>query len=419
MNFKYKVRDNSGQIISGVGIAETRQSLIRDLKNAGLVPIAVIPVRSAEGKTPGDETGGRLVRETPSFLDRSWGRIVKDDELLLFTRDLYSLVHAGVPLVSGIRDIAEQTKNRSFRHVLNRVCDDINAGSKLSEALARHPDAFGAFYSSSVSAGEEAGQLENILQRLIENLDHDIETRLIIQNATRYPMIVLCFLGLAFSLIVTVVIPKIAVVYDRFSTTLPLPTRILIAVGNFFQNHGFLVLIIGMMTGAALFFFGKTARGQWFFDSAALKMPVFGDLAQKASLSKFASTLQTLYGSGIVLTDALGITAKVVGNRVIRKAVLGAEESMKAGLSLSEALKANHLFPPMVLRIVMTGEKTGNLEDMLGEITAHYDREIRYKAKTIGTFIEPMLTLFLGAMILILALGVFLPMWNVIRLFRH
>lgn len=411
MNFRYKVRDSDGHISSGQGKAASRGAMLQSLKRRGLSPIAVIP----------EKQGGARKKDAsaPSIWKTSIGRPVKDEEILLFTRDLFSLVRSGVPLVTGIRDIAGQIQNPGFRQALEQISEDINGGSKLSEALERHPKYFSPFYMSSVRAGEHAGRLEAILERLIRNLDHDVETRLLVKNAVRYPLIVLGFLAFAFGLIVTVVVPRIAAVFMRFDTELPLPTLILIAVGNFSQRYGLPLLALFVLTVAAVSKYRKTEKGRRIWDAVMLRLPVFGELVRKLSLSKFASTLQTLYASGVVLPEALEIASRVSGNVIIGSAIMSVSESVRAGQQLSETLRANRLFPPVVIRMVMTGEKTGTLEEMLGEIVDHYDRQIHYTTKSLGTMIEPILTVVLGLMILVLALGVFLPMWNVIKLFRH
>ncbi|MDP3921646.1 MAG: type II secretion system F family protein [Candidatus Omnitrophota bacterium] len=417
MNFKYKIRDGKGHVSTGFGQAESRDSLMRELRERGFSPIAIIPAAKDEtGKAGGNTVASRKKK---SIWNMKIGRVVKDEDLLLFTRDLLSLVHAGCPLVSGIRDVASQIKNVHFRDILENISDDINAGSKLSEALRRHPAVFSPFFVNTIQAGEQSGRLEAILGRMIQTLDNDLETKMMIKNAVRYPVIVLCFLGAAFTVIVTVVIPKISGVFTKFDTALPLPTRILIAIGNFSQSYGLFIAIALIGAVILVSFYKKTKPGRFVWDGIMLRLPVFGELIKKAALVRFATALQTLYASGIVITDALATCAVVVGNEVVGAAILQSAERMKEGLSLSEALKENQLFPPMVIGIITMGEKTGNLENMLAEIVEHYGRDIRYMTKTIGTLIEPILTVFLGLMILVLALGVFLPMWNVMKLFRH
>lgn len=418
MQYRYKVKNAAGHVSSGIASAASKQELIGLLKQQGLTALAIIPDRNS-GKT---SKGGRISysgsRSKRSVWDMNLGgKIVKNEELLIFTRDLYSLIKAGVSLVSGLDDLAAQVSNRNFKYVLEDIRDDINAGSKLSEALARHPSVFPILYIHSIQAGEQAGRLEGIFQKLTATLESDIETSQMVKNATRYPLIVLTALGIAFCVVVFVVIPKIAKVFARFGTDLPLPTRILIGLGDIGQRYGLLILGLIFVTVMSISFFIKTPKGHFFWDRLKLKMPVFGLLNKKLAILKFAGTLQMLYASGIVLTDAIATSARVCGNLYIGKSINAIGEQMKAGRSLSDCMKENKLFPKMVVRMLMMGEKTGNLETMLGEIVGHYDRDIRNMTKVIGTLIEPILTVMLGAMMMVLALGVFMPMWNVIKMF--
>lgn len=423
MNFQYKIRDTQGRILSGFEEASNRQSLLRALKGRGFLPIAVIQVQDAGAQS----RTGSAVRPTvpagggtrPSIFDITIGKAVKDEEILIFTRDLLSLVHSGVPLVSGLGDIATQIRNPRFRRVVEDVSRDINAGGKPSESFEKYPHIFSELYCQSVRAGEQAGRLEQVMERLAKTLEKDLETTLTIKNAVRYPLIVLCFLGAAFALMVTFVIPKISGMFAKFDTQLPLPTRFLIGLGDFLQHYGMVIVLIGI--GAAIFisFYKKTKPGKFLWDGMKLGLPVFGALFKKVALVRFASTLQTLYASGVVVPDALEISAHVSNNEIVRAAILQAAGEVRQGKPVSEAMNQNRLFPPLVIRMMMMGEKTGDLDTMLGEVTQHYEREINYMTKSLTTLIEPLLTVILGVMILVFALGVFLPMWNLMRLFRH
>jgi MSHA biogenesis protein MshG len=424
MNFKYKIRDANGEVVTGFGESTSKATMLKELKEQGFVPLAIVPDRS-EAPTQKNVSQKRSKSSATKKEKSAWdinlgGKIVKPEELIVFTRDLHSLVHAGVPLVSGIEDLAsQQLKNRNFRAVLEKISEDINAGSKLSEAIERQPHVFSEIYCSSIKAGEHSGRLEVIFERLVATLEHDLETTQMVKTATRYPIIVVVVLMIAFVAIVTVVIPKISGIFDKFGTDLPFPTRALIATGNFAQNYGLLLLLLSIVGVIALHFYKKTEKGSYMWDAFKMGIPILGGLSKKLALSKFASTLQTLYGSGVLLPEAIKACAKTVGNQVVGRALTKTSNDMQGGRSLSEALKENRLYPPMVVRMIMMGEKTGNLEKMLGEVVLHYNRQIEHVTKNLGTMIEPILTLMLGGMILVLALGVFMPMWNVIKLFNH
>ena len=430
MNFQYKVRDAQGQIISAVQEGPSRAAVLKELQERGLHPIAVVPAPSRSAPPPLPVKGKSTApRKATAYVKRKGaidslanvtiGKIVKDQEILLFTRDLYTLIHSGIPLISGIQDIAAQLKNPHFRRILEEVAEDINAGSKLSEAFEKHPKVFSEFYINSIRAGEKSGRMEQILDRLNETLNRDLETTMTIKDAIRYPIIVLSFLALAFIFIVSFVVPKISNLFAQFNTPLPLPTRIIIGVGFISQKYG--LLILGCLALAVVFiaFYKREGPGKFLWDGLKLRFPIFGKLFMMVSLSRFAGTMQTLHSSGIVLPKALQISSRVVGNEVISSGILKAYEGVNSGKSLVDSLSQNRFFPPLVLKMIMMGEKTGNLEEMLGEVVRHYDREIRYMTESMTSLIEPILTVALGAMITVFALGVFLPMWNVMKLFKH
>lgn len=421
MNFQYKGRDSSGRIVTGFLEANNRAMLVKALHERGLEPLAVMPAVSEKGKASSPTS---VLTSPPIFKTgqlRAWLRLtppIQEEEVLIFTRDLLSLVHSGIPLVAGLRDIVAQIKNRHMKRILEHAVEDVNSGSRLSEALAKYPQVFGEFYTESIRAGEESGRLESVLERLSRNLERDLATKVAIKNAVRYPIIVLCFLGLAFVVMITFVIPRISAVYAHYGSKLPLPTRMLIAFSNFCQDYGMVLILVAVVGVFLIRSFIRTPGGGFLWDSLKLRMPVFGDLFRKVALARFASTLQTLYASGIVLPTALEISSRASGNRVIGRAVYQASQEIRSGKPLSELFAGNRLFPPLVVRMVTVGERTGNLEGMLGEVVSHYERDIEYLTKSLTTLVEPLLIFCLGIIILIFALGVFLPMWNLVRIVK-
>lgn len=418
MNFQYKIRDRAGNIISGEREAPSRSALVKDLEGEGFRPIAVVPAAGGV-KRERIVAAPRAPQEKRPPMAWALGRAVREEEVLIFTRDLLSLVRSAVPLVGGLSDLAAQVGNPAFRSTLESIVSDITAGNKLSEAIEKHPAVFSEFYCMSIRAGEQAGRLDDVLVRLAATLERDLDTRLAIQNAVRYPIVVLCVLVVAFGVMVTLVVPRMARLFASFNTPLPLPTRIILAVSSFSQRYGLLLAAAGAGLWVALHFYGKTPAGRRRIDAFKLRLPVFGELFRKVAIARFAVILQTLYASGVVLPEALKISAKVVGNGVIEQAVLRVQEGVLAGRTLSETLAESTLFPPFLTRVVMMGEKTGNLEEMLGEVVAHYDRDVGYMTRSMTTLIEPLLTVGLGLMVLVFALGVFMPMWSLIRLFRR
>jgi len=421
MNFQYKIRNQEGGIISGTGEADSRGRLVRELTRRGFRPIAVVAAppqqtRRQEFNRPTEVLPKIKIKKRP-WATLSFGKPVKDRDILILTRNLLTLTHAGIPTVSGLRDVISQMKNSCLKEILEQVHEDVNGGSRLSDALERHPKAFSEFYYNTIRAGEQSGRMDYVLERLADTLDRDIEIRILVRDAIQYPRMVLCFLACAFVYIISYIIPKMAVLFQSFSTELPLPTRILVALGNFAQHHGLLILVGAVALALGLNRFKKTKKGRILWDHFKLRLPIFGNLIQLNALKGFAGSLQTLHASGVVLPEGLKISAGVVDNRVISRAILEARKEVLEGKPLSEVLAGKQIFPPLVIRMVAIGETSGNLEGMLGEVVHLYEREIRYAAKSIMTLIEPLLTVVLGLMVLVFALGVFLPMWQGLRLF--
>lgn len=411
MNFQYKIRTSDGRMMTGVKEASDRAHALKDLEEQGIHPIAVIQIPGTNSAKPKNSFG----KDTVLF---QIGKPVKDQELLVFTRNLLSVVHSGIPLLSGLEDVRLQVKSPIFRGVLEKIIADIGAGSRMSDSFQKHPNVFSELYCNTIRAGEESGRLEEITDRLVATMERDIETKMTVQGALRYPLIVLGTLVIAFIVIVVFVIPKISKVFAQFGKELPLPTRVLIAVGDFAQAHGFGIIIVIAGIIAGFYAANKTPKGAYILDQIRYRFPVFGELSKKIETVKFTSTLQNLYASGVMLPDALGICSRVLSSPVLRKITLDSELALRQGKRFSEVIASNPFFPPLVLRMINTGEKTGSLESMLGEITKYYDRDIQYMLRSLTTLIEPILTVMMGCMVLALALGVFMPMWNVMKLFH-
>ena len=427
MNFQYKVRNSEGQIVTAFIEAPSRIRVFKDLHHMGMQPIAVIPAPLVTLK-PGtrglwEARAKRKFqmnrRNLSVLLYQGWGKLVPDQEILIFTRDLLSLVRSGVPLVSGLHDISVHARNPYFKQVLEDICEDLNAGNKLSDAFEKYPRIFTDFYWNTVRAGEKSGWLEAVLEHLTKTLDENLERQLMIKDAIRYPIIVLVALAIAFVMIISFVIPKISHLFAQFKTELPLPTRMVIGLGDFCHHYGTALLFLGLVSIFFVSVLKKNERGRLVWDQVMLRLPVFGGLFTKIAISQFAASFQVLHASGVVVPEALKISSSVADNKVIGRGIALANEKVNRGLKLSDALKETRLFPALVVRMVMMGEKTGHLEEMMKEVIHYYDRDIRYMTKNMTALLEPILTVCLGLMVMFFAFGVFLPMWNVMNLFRH
>jgi type II secretory pathway component PulF len=344
---------------------------------------------------------------------------VKPQDLIVFSRQLSTLMSAGVPFIQSLTTMEKQTENPRLRDAIVDVRHELEAGSPFSDALARHPKLFSKLYVSMVRAGETAGILDDILERLAFLAEHDAETRARIKTAVRYPLIVVATICVAFVFLVSFVIPRFQSIFSQFKTELPLPTRILLGINYAVQHYWYaLILGTGLVAWAAVRYVG-TPQGRLRWDRMKLKLPVFGLLFQKVALSRFARVFSAMQTSGISMMLTLEITTETVGNVVIARVVEQMRESVREGKGLVGPMTASGLFPPLVVQMISVGEETGKIDIMLNKVSDYYDKDVEYALRTLSTMIEPILLLFVGGMVLFLALGIFLPMWNMMTLFRR
>jgi len=400
-NFKYKARDKYSKSVSGVIVAVSSAEAVKKLQDMGYIPISVEVSRE-----PGAE----------KFLNKF--QRVRPEELNAFTRQLYSLQKAGLPILSSLEAISQQTKNRYFKLVIERISSSIRGGLSLSTALKEYPKIFDGVYTSMIKAAESGGSMVNILERLTGLIEQDIDTRSRIKAATRYPMLAFFVLCAGFLIVVTFVIPRFAVIYSQFNTALPLPTRILIGINFIIQKFWYImiVVIIGAVYGFRQFIKSPAGRAIW--DNFKLKIPILGPLVTMLVMSRFARITAILMKSGVPILEVFDLVANTSGNVIISRAIENIKGSVAQGRGISEPMKVNSLFPPIVVQMVSVGEQTGKVDELLLNVADYYDRESGYMIKNLSTYVEPILIFVLATMVLVMALAIFLPMWNLIRLFR-
>ena len=343
---------------------------------------------------------------------------VSSQEMIVFTRQLASVLEAGVPLIDGLDAVSEQINNRRFQKIVKQVKKDIGGGSTFSDALDKHRKVFPSLIVSMVRAGESAGILPDVLDRISLLLEQEFETANKITAATRYPMIVVISLSIAFVVLAVYVIPKFSSFFSAFKTELPLPTRILIAVNYYISHFWFIGLLVIFL---AAYFFRKileTERGRYSWDRFMLSTPVLGPLFSKINLSRFGHMLSAMLASGIPILEALTITSATVNNKVISKVILDVRNKVSQGKSLAEPMKGSKIFPPIAISMVSIGEKAGTLEGMLEKVAGYFDREADYTIRNLTPLLEPILIFGLGMVLLLFALGIFLPMWDLVKIYK-
>jgi len=402
--YRYKARDKDGALHAGTMEARSREAVADQMSGQGFIPVLI--EEQEQSLLSGIDLNALFTKVT-------------SQDLIIFSRQLATLVGAGVPFLSSLGTIERQTENPRLKIAIADVKRSVEGGSSFSEALAKHPRIFSKLYVSMVRAGETAGILDDILVRLAMLAEHDADTRSRVKTAVRYPLIVVIAICAAFAFLVSFVIPKFSSIFARFKTELPLPTRILLGINHVVQNYWYLILLGIILLVAGVVWYLKTPFGRWQWDKVKLKLPVFGVLFQKVALSRFARVFAAMQKSGISMMLTLDIASETVGNVVIAKTVEAMRESLHEGKGLVSPMEASDLFPPLVVQMVSVGEETGQLDTMLNKVSDYYDMDVEYTLRNLSTMIEPILLLFVGGMVLFLALGIFLPMWNMMSLFKH
>lgn len=403
-NFKYKVRDRNGQAISGIIDASSQQSAGDMLFNQGYFPILI------------EEEKKDVSLSLSNFFKRF--KKVKMEELIFFSQQLSTLYKAGLPLLSGLGSLAEQAENKRLKPVIEDLCRQIQGGSPLYEALSRHTDIFSPIYINMVRAGETSGRLGESLDRFVILAERELKTRQKVKEAMRYPKIVILSLVIAFAILITFVIPRFAQMFARFNTPLPLPTRIMIGINNFFHSYWYIILIGLIGIPILIKYYLRTEKGKYLWDRLKTRIPMFGVLFLKIALSRFSYLFVLLNRSGVPILQTLEITSSTIDNVILSRSIIEISQKVKEGMSLNDAMKESGRFTPLVIQMVSIGESSGTLDEMLMRVTEYYDLEVDNAIKRLSTYIEPTLTVFLGIVVLFLALAVFLPWWDMASLFR-
>ena len=343
---------------------------------------------------------------------------VKLEELIVFSQQFSTLYKAGLPLLTGLRSLKEQTSNQKFKEILEEIGLQIEGGNTLFGAMSKYPDVFPIVYVNMIRAGETSGKLGESLDRFVTLADRELRTRQRVKETTRYPKIVIFSMVIAFVVLLAFVIPRFAQIFAQFKTTLPLPTRMMIGINNLFQNYWYLVLPAFVSIPILLKRYIRTENGRIFWDRLKIRIPVFGRLFLIAALSRFTHTFVMLNKSGIPILQILEITSTTVNNVILSQSIEEISRKVREGKSLADAMKESGKFTPLVIQMVAVGESSGTFDEMLVRITEYYDIELENSIKKMTTYIEPALTLFMGVVVLFLALAVFLPWWNMASLFK-
>jgi MSHA biogenesis protein MshG len=401
--FAYRGRNSAGESVEGVLDGNTAAAVADVLFGTGVTPLEIKPAPA--GATDKKAASG-------AFNIEFFAEKVAHVDIMLFTRQLYTLLKAGVPIMRALAGLQESSQNTAMRALLGDVRQSLDSGHELSACLARHPKEFSNFYLSMVRVGEMTGRLEEIFLRLFDHMEFERFMREQVKSALRYPSFVIIAMAAALFVVNVWVIPTFAKVFQGFNAELPLVTRLLIGFSNFTVNWWY--LIIGMVVVAAFAFRAwiGTPHGLYLWDKIKMRIPVAGKIIRKATLARFARSFALALRSGVPLIQALSTVAQTVDNAFIAEKVEHMRDSVERGESILRSAIGTGAFTPVVLQMIAVGEESGTIDEMMEEIAGMYQSEVEYELKTLSQQIEPILILMLGILVLVLALGIFLPIWD-------
>lgn len=403
--FTYVARNPQGKLVTGRTEAATQAMVVKILKDQGLTPTSI-----DTGSAGAAAQGGKKVRKQK--LKRGGTKI---EDLVLISRQLATMIRAGLPLIEVLNILGEQVDKLILRNVLRQVERDVQGGSSFFEALARHPKVFSQFFLSMVKAGEASGMLDTILDQVATYLEKSASIRRKVKSAIMYPTAVTIFASLIMILIMWKVVPVFEEIFEELDEGLPTVTVIIIAISRFIRDQWYLGLA-GLIGTYILFIqYGKTKTGRSQIDAMKLKLPVFGPLLLKVAVAKFTRSLGTLMRAGVNILSALEIVAKTAGNVVIEDAILKTKLSIQGGESITKPLVEAGVFPPMVTRMIEVGERTGALESMLHKVAEYYEDQVDTAVAGLTSLIEPLLIMFLGITVGTVVIAMFLPLIKMIE----
>lgn len=400
--FSYTARGPNGQI-QGTQEAMSSAALAGDLRAKGWVPLTI-----REEKTGAAASAGSQPVATPAFMAPKVTQI----EVMLLSKQIHTLFKAGVPILRALAGLQETATNPTLKKVIADLRTDLESGLELSAAMSRHPKVFDTFFVSMVKVGEASGRLEEVFMRMTEHLEFEMFMSQQVKSALRYPTFVIIAMAVAIGVINVMVIPSFAGVFKSLGSDLPLPTLILVSTSNFTLEHGWTML--GAFIVAFLFWtrWRKSPLGRPIWDRTVLRMPLAGPIVHKAAIARFTRAFSLSLRSGVPLERALSGVALTTDNAYLTQCIETMRERIMRGEALASAAAGTGVFTPLVLQMIAVGEETGMLDELLDDVGEMYANDVQYALKTLSQQIEPILIFFMGGLVLLLALGVFLPMWN-------
>ncbi len=396
-NYKYKAINQDGKVVESVILAASPKVVAQQLQKLNMTAVSIKKYQEKGRK-------------------KNVSIKVSIKTLLMFTKQLHTLLRAGIPIVTCLQVIQEQTEEPGFKKLLGAVMADVGEGSKLSSALSQFPKVFPPLYINSIRVGEVSGTLEDALEQLSSFMEEDDRIKKEVKKALRYPTMVVLALIAAFFLFVTMIVPNFVPIFKMSGAELPMPTRILLGIYTLLSSYGWLVAIVLGAFVMGILMYIKTPPGRYNLDLFKLKIPVMGLLVRKLNISRFAKLLHTMNSTGISIIKTFEIISETLDNQVYQKEVVKIKNKISKGEAIAASIKQSPYFDNLLVIMTSIGEKSGALDDMLGNVSDYYYREVSDTVDKLTSMIEPMVTIVLGAMMLFLALAIFLPMWDMMKI---
>jgi type IV pilus assembly protein PilC len=400
-SYQYKVRDKSGNLVTGTLVADNERLVLERLREMGYVPLEV-------GKA---KKGLNLeINIRPAK--------IKLKEVAIFSRQFATMVNSGLPILRALSILAEQVSNKELAKILTLVRNDVEQGASLSAAMAKYPKAFNNLYIAMVKSGETGGMLDDVLLRLADVLEREVHLRQKIKSAMTYPVAVVALVVLIMSAMLLFVVPQFKSIYTQLGGTLPLPTRVLLMASDAVKKYWYVFIFVTFVMVFLFKRYKKTEKGRANLDAIKLKIPIFGTLFHKTALSRFSSTAGMLLRSGVPILQALDIVADTVNNAVMSRAVVDVQASVREGESIAKPLARHAVFPPMVVQMLAVGEETGQVDTMLDKVAKFYDQEVEAAVDALTSLIEPLLIAIIGGAVGAAVIALYMPMFNIIKLIQ-
>jgi MSHA biogenesis protein MshG len=400
--FSYAGKSAQGGPLKGIIEAASAQAAAQALLSQNIVPISIEETKKVSG------TNNSSGFDIGSLLEQKVGL----DEMIIFSRQMYSLLKAGIPIIRAIKGLSENASHKRFQEILKDIADQLEQGRSLSSAMVKYEKVFTRLTISVVVVGENTGKLDDVFLQLALYFEREQETRKRIKSALRYPTFVLIALAIAMFILNLFVVPVFTQMFERFDTELPIMTLVLIGTSNFFVNYWWLILIVLIATIISVKQYVNSTNGRLKWDKFKLKLPVVGSIIERSLLARYSRSFSMILRAGVPLTAGLSLTADAVDNAHMQMRIKAMRQGIEKGDSLLRVSKNSELFSTLVLQMIAVGEETGRLEPLLEESADYYEREVDFDLKSLTAKIEPILIGFVAVMVLILALGIFTPMWN-------